>query len=176
MEHLFRFSLKWPRELLTPIGICLYLFFLQVIMIIHRLLSDLIISMWYYPMFKSELHFNWIFKWPKYLRNCTPFVFASGCAKYVITNSESFTHLRTPRFISMLINFLKMVWCTLGTTYGREHIGFASFFNYKSTGVVLHVPRVASHISSNILRRDRSLSHYSGSIFRQCSVITLFRY
>ena len=70
--------------------------------------------------------------------------------------------------------FLNMASCTISTGYGREHSGFTSSFNSKSTDFLFHVPRAPSNICSNIPRRDRI--PLCSSIYRcwHFLVVTLF--
>ena len=81
-----------------------------------------------------------------------------------------------PRLTSLSTFSMTMPLCTIGNGYGREHTGLTSSFNSKSTCLVFHVPRVPPDSSSDILRRDRSLSLYSGSRCWNCLVKTLFRF
>ena len=80
-----------------------------------------------------------------------------------------------PVITSLSTSFLNKALCNIGTGYRHEHTGFASYFISKSTGLVLHVPRILSKIYSKFLIKAIIISCYYGSRCWHCLVITLVR-
>ena len=119
--------------------------------------------------------FNCLFKCHKLLRNCTQYVFAFGWTKYGAPHSESFLCSSNPRLTNLLTWFINISSCTISTGYGRDHTGFASSFNSKFTGLLVHGPNIPLIYFSIVLIRARSLLRYSVSRSFQCLVITFFK-
>ena len=102
--------------------------------------------------------FNCLFRFLKSLRKHTWFYLGLGCAKDGASHSESFATSRTHSRNKRSTTFLNISSCTFGTGYARKHIGFASYFNSKSTGSIFQVPSVSLNNYSNFC------NHFSNSL------------
>ena len=76
------------------------------------------------------------------------FVLGLGFTKYGAPYSVWFYFSSTPRRTKPSTYFLNIHSCTFVTRYGFERIGFALYFNLKTTGYVFEPPSVPSDNSS----------------------------
>ena len=92
---------------------------------------------------------NCLFRFLKALRKHTRFYLGLGYEKDGDHHSESFDSSSNPSRTKRSNYFLKISSCNFSTGYGRENIGFTSYFSSESTGSVLQVLSVISSNSSN---------------------------
>ena len=120
--------------------------------------------------------FNCLFIFLKSFLKLTRFYSVLGCAKDGDPHSESFDTSRTPNKTKRSTSFLNISSYTVGTGYGCNHIGFATFFSSKSTGSVFKVPSVPSNNSSNICNNFSDPLHCVIIRYWYWVSITLFKY
>ena len=122
------------------------------------------------------LRFNYLYRFLKSLRKCTQFDLGLVCAKDGYPHSKLFSTSRDLSYTKHSTSFFDIYLCNFGTGYGREHIGFAYYFNSESTGSILQVLSVPSNNYLNFCNYFRNKLHCVVVIRWHGVSITLCKY